>query len=916
MRGDSCIFMHAHAEGVHRPRTTSQTAAPAGASDDVQSTQQATAVTPITAEASSPKPATFSAAVTSGRARSREPAAARQAPRISVTKSQSTTSSSGAPAATSSSSSSSLNAASIDGKKASLQTNKKTRTARQRSYSLNPQGLAATAETAAAAAAGTTAASSASSSPHGNGPASFSRVCRFWETDTCRKGPECLFIHPGSWTIGATLRPMAKSKQQRLDRALYGPMVEGDLAGVQKWIAEHTLTGLQVIASGESASSSALASDSVVVEKSSSAAQPAAHSTSSDSIRGANHVVQNFQHICDGLYISALLGLTDICRALFETVASSPLLTVACEPRDAYLLQNLLRRVAHLATGEPGTPNHFDASNASNNKPPVIPSQAAIAASNHLRAVGKDIPLTPIDAAAFNGSVPIVSFMLDAGVKERLGAKDSHTAEQFRRAPTTVLERACSRANLDLVRFLLQRVATGPDGAERVYAYINEATPIRRLTALHFAAASSDRRPKVGPQACDVVKLLISYGVDINATDCNDMTPLLMASGKAPLQMIRTLIEAGAIPLPADDGYSPLTAAIRAERVEVVKMLLAANADPNNAAGQGGGWLPLAAVRSDRESSLEILHLLMQYGANVHLIGSVDRPLVGKGCPKAAAVLLGYGAPLGETYQFVYTMNDYLDGPARQTDECDINNLLSELTVELRQRVSTAERKGVFPATDISTLFISSGSLAVALAEKLEAPAAENDSAAEHHLARFLPELRAGRATCCSRCHQWFFGAPACKRRLRARHPGPIGRFVYSVIDLDFCSSDCWKRSYISGSIHLESINGHLQDRMSLAELLSSSDPEYHRIHILYKFKNDLSTDMHELYLAPSQFSLEGFRSELQHGTLQPPPIEAPGETLVVANIDTWHPYSNLSFSVACQEQSELMLGLDWKPHD
>jgi hypothetical protein len=184
--------------------------------------------------------------------------------------------------------------------------------------------------------------------------------------------------------------------------------------------------------------------------------------------------------------------------------------------------------------------------------------------------------------------------------------------------------------------------------------------------------------------------------------------------------------------------------------------------------------------------------------------------------------------------------------------------------------------------------------------------------------------LRSDQAICCSKCHTWFLGCPAAKRRIRARGTGPIGLYVYSIIDLDFCSRECWQSSYIAGSIQLESMYAGsaasddanapvLQDRMSLPELIAAGDPESKRIHVLYKFRSDLSTSIYQVYLYPPQFTLDGFKAALVRGTLQPPPLESETATLVVANLDTWHPYTPTSFAAACQNQSELLVGLDWK---
>jgi len=122
-------------------------------------------------------------------------------------------------------------------------------------------------------------------------------------------------------------------------------------------------------------------------------------------------------------------------------------------------------------------------------------------------------------------------------------------------------------------------------------------------TALHWAAYWDD------PVTAD---LLIRAGAKVNATTDLGVTPLALASSGA---VAVKLLAAGAIPnLVTSTGESPLMAAARAGRVDMVKALLEHGADVNAKENVRGQTALMWAV-SQRHP--DVVHLLLQHGADV-----------------------------------------------------------------------------------------------------------------------------------------------------------------------------------------------------------------------------------------------------------------------------------------------------------
>lgn len=180
------------------------------------------------------------------------------------------------------------------------------------------------------------------------------------------------------------------------------------------------------------------------------------------------------------------------------------------------------------------------------------PAEAAKAASDGT---------TPLHYAVQRDDVEMVDALLKAGA-------DAKAANRYGATPLFV---ACQNGNAAIIERLIKAGvdpnAKNPDGE----------------TALMTAA----RTGKV-----DAVKLLLASGADAKAVEgWRGQTALMWAAAENHAAVAQTLIEAGAdVNARSNGGFTPLLFAVRAGKKDVVNVLLAKGANPNDA-------IPAAAPR-------------------------------------------------------------------------------------------------------------------------------------------------------------------------------------------------------------------------------------------------------------------------------------------------------------------------------
>jgi ankyrin repeat protein len=249
----------------------------------------------------------------------------------------------------------------------------------------------------------------------------------------------------------------------------------------------------------------------------------------------------------------------------------------------------------------------------------LVAAGAAVKATNRYG-------VTALSLACTNGDTALVELLLDAGA-------DPNTAL---RGNETVLMTAARTGRLGPVKLLLAR------GAE-----VN-ARERRGQTALMWAAAEGH---------AEVVRALLEAEADFRTPLPSGFTPLFFAVREGRTEVVRILLKAGADvneamqPRRASGGKaprrgtSPLLMAVENGHFELASVLLDAGADPND---QRSGFTALhtlswvrkpnrgdgedgdpAPIGSGRMTSLELVKLLVQHGADVN--ARLKRGATGKG---------------------------------------------------------------------------------------------------------------------------------------------------------------------------------------------------------------------------------------------------------------------------------------------
>lgn len=129
----------------------------------------------------------------------------------------------------------------------------------------------------------------------------------------------------------------------------------------------------------------------------------------------------------------------------------------------------------------------------------------------------------------------------------------------------------------------------------------------------------------IGPAICSakssiIIRMLLNAGAKVNLTDAAGKTVLHHAVQNGDdTALLHILLDAGAgIDVKDKLRMTPLAAAIIKHRINSIKLLLEAGADPNLTVGPGKGISPLVLLAQNREYDNEIIRLLIKHGADTN----------------------------------------------------------------------------------------------------------------------------------------------------------------------------------------------------------------------------------------------------------------------------------------------------------
>jgi uncharacterized protein len=179
---------------------------------------------------------------------------------------------------------------------------------------------------------------------------------------------------------------------------------------------------------------------------------------------------------------------------------------------------------------------------------------------------------TPLMVAARSGYIDVVEELLSHGADINASGPRSQTALMWavsEQHPEVVKRLLAHHANLNLRSEVWSDVmAVPPHG----YLPYNRAIPHGGETALMFAARVGD---------LDSAKLLVAAGANVNDADAWGVSATTLAAHSGLRDLVEFLLDHGADPNAAPNGFTALDEAIMRRDEEMVRALLNHHADPN-----------------------------------------------------------------------------------------------------------------------------------------------------------------------------------------------------------------------------------------------------------------------------------------------------------------------------------------------
>ena len=237
-----------------------------------------------------------------------------------------------------------------------------------------------------------------------------------------------------------------------------------------------------------------------------------------------------------------------------------------------------------------------------------------------VNATSKD-NVTALMRACKKGNIDAINILLNAGADPDIAGNDGYTCFHFAaggycsketlqtiinhstdvnaaiKNNETTLMKACYTGNIDAINILLNAGAN-------LHISDNYGD-----TWLHHAA--------FGDCTKDVFQTIIDHGADVNATDKNNKTALVIACDKCNEGAINVLLNAGADPnISDDDGFASLQTAVYGDcSIEILQAVLDHGADVNatNKHNQ------TALIAASKKGSTDAINVLLNAGANPHI---------------------------------------------------------------------------------------------------------------------------------------------------------------------------------------------------------------------------------------------------------------------------------------------------------